>query len=276
VRIQAMQEEFARFASDLEALKAEVIAKHFDEATIVRQSAAEFLPIPDRASAFPAIQLMKSPDVKWRVDIRPESIAMIDYAALKAERTEFLTTMATYIQSAQAAAKEMPGSLPILLEMMKWGLSGFKGANYLEGIFDRAIEQASKPQPQQGQGPSDAQLRLQTEQIRAQTAREKAQGDLQKIDRKAAADMRLTLQKINGELSKIDRDAGRDMTLEQFRAQASLREIAADLEAQLQEIAANLEADLSVETAQAGLDMELEDRRHQNTMEQLARQLRAG
>lgn len=274
VRIQAMQEEFARFASDLEALKAEVISKHFDPATIVRQSAAQFLPTPDRELVMPAVELMKSPEVKWRVDIRPESIAMIDYAAIKAERTEFLTTMATYIQSAQAAAREMPGALPLLLEMMKWGMSGFKGANYLEGIFDKAIDVASTPQPQQDQGPSEAELRLQTEQIRAQTAQQKTQGDLAKIEAKKQADLALTVQKIQGELQKINTDAGRDMTLEQYRAQQKLREIIAELDADLREISANRESDLAVEQAQAQYDLVLEDKRHENSMRQLAAQMR--
>ena len=270
IRIQALQDEFARFASDLEGLKAEIISKHFDEASILRQASAQFLPKPDLDKVLPAMQLMKQADVKWRIDIRPESIAMIDYQALKAERTEFLMAMAQYIQSAQAAAKEMPGALPLLLEMMKWGMQGFKGANYLEGIMDQAIDLASKPQQGQGdKGPSPEEVKLQTEQMKQQTEQMKIQGDMQKIQAKAQADLQTAQMKIQGEIQKIQVDAERDLTFEQTQQQNKLLEIARELEASIQEVQANMQADIEVENAQAQADLTLEAERHANDIEQI-------
>ena len=275
IRIQALQEDFARFASDLESLKVQIVSKHFDDTSIIRQSAAQFIPEADKDKIPKALTLMKSEDIKWRVDIRPESIAMIDYAQLKAERTEFLMAMAQYIQSAQAAAKEMPGSLPVLLELMKWGMSGFKGSTYLEGIMDRAIEMASQPQPQGGdQGPSPEQMKLEVEKLKQQTEQMKSQADLQKIQAKAQADLQTAQAKLQGEIQKIQVDAQRDMTLEQQQQQNKLMEIARELEADIAQIRASMESSVEIEMTQADADIALERIRHENNMREIAAQNR--
>ena len=272
IRVQALQEEFASFASDLEALKAEVISKHFSPEAIMRQSNAQFLPEADKDKIGPAIQLMKSQTIKWRIDIRPESIAMVDYAQLKSERTEFLTAMATYLQSAQAVVKSVPGSLPILLEMLKWGMAGFKGSNYLEGTMDAAIDMAKKapPEGKEDDGKAqDGQLKLQLEQMKQQGAQQKQQGEMQKIQAKGMMDMQTQQAKIQSEIAKMNADSERDMTMEQMRSRSRLQEIAADLESSINEIQANMQANLTVEKAQAVLDIQGQTVEHAHNMTEI-------
>jgi len=276
VRVQALQDEFARFAGDLSALRAEVISKHFTIESIGQQSNAQFLPEPDKDKILPALQLMKSPQIKWRVDIRPESIAMIDYAQLKSERTEFLTAMATYIQSAQAAVKSMPGALPVLMEMLKWGMAGFKGSDYLEGIMDQAIEAAKKapPQGQDDGKQAEGALKLEIEKLKIQGQQQKAAAEAQKIQLKAQMDMQLLQQKVQGEIAKINADNQADMSIEQTDARNELVKIQAKLAADMQTIEANLAADLQVEEAQSTMAIAEEQVSHRNTMTQMAAQPR--
>lgn len=271
IRIQALQDDFARFASDIEALKAEVISKHFKIESIARQSGAQWLPQADHDKIQPAIQLIKSPDIKWRIDIRPESIAMVDYAQLKQERTEYLTAISTFLQSANSMVQAVPGSLPVLLEMLKWGMAGFRGSDYLEGIMDTAIEAASKaPPPGQDDGKGqEAAMKLQIEQMKLQLQQMKGEQDLQKIQAKSAADLKTTQAKVQGELAKINLDGQKDMTLEQTHAQNALREIAEDLQADLAKIRANMEADLTIEQAQAQFDIAEQDNDHENTLREI-------
>ena len=268
IDVQAMQDEFARFASDLEAIKAEVVGKHFEPASIMAQSNAQFVPQADRELVIPAIELMKSPQIQWRVTIRPESIAMVDYAQLKSERTEFLTAMATYIQSAQAAAREVPGSLPLLLEMLKWGMAGFKGSDYLEGIMDQAVEAAKKAaqQPQKDEKAGEAQAKLQIEQMKLQGQQQKLQGEIQKIQVKSQADMQAQQAKVSGEIQKIQLELQADMTLEERQAKNRQLEIMQQTQANLREIAATLRADLTIERAQAEYDIESQAYEHQNNI----------
>ncbi len=271
IRVQALQDEFARFAGDLEALKAEVISKHYRPGSIIKQSSAEFLPNADLDKVQGALELMQSDSIKWRVNIRPESIAMIDYAQLKSERTDFLMAMATYIQSAQAAVQAVPGSLPILLEMLKWGMAGFKGSNYLEGTMDQAIDMAKKaPPPQKDDGKSkEGEMKLQIEQLKAQAAKEKQQAELQKMQMKAQFDQQLQLAKVQGEIQKINADSQADLTTEAESARNELMKIEANLESNLAQIAASLQADLAVEEAQSTFAIAEQQVQHENTLKEI-------
>jgi hypothetical protein len=277
INVQALQDEFARFASELEAIKAEVISKHFEPESIIKQSSAYFIPEADRDKVQPAIELMKSPDIKWRVDIRPESIAMVDYAQLKQERTDFLTAMATFVQSAQAAAKEIPGSTPILLEMMKWTMAGFKGSTYLEGEMDKLVDEAKKaaaqPPPQE-QGPNPEQIKLEIEKIKQQGAMQKQQGELAKVQAKAQADMQTLQAKLAGEIQKIQVDAQRDMKLEDQQSQYALLEIARELETKMAEIKAQTESTIVIEEVQAEQDMQVDAHQHRLKMDEIRAQNR--
>ena len=273
ITIQALQDDFARFASDLEALRAEVISKHFTPQSIVKQSNALYLPEADKVYVQPALELMQNADIKWRINIKPESISMIDYAQIKSERTEFLMGMAQFIQSAGALVKEVPGSMPVMLEMLKWSMTGFKGADYLEGTMDQAIMMAKKAPPAgQQQGPSPEQVKLQTEQLKIQAAQQKQQGEMQKIQLKAQSDMQVQQAKIQSEIAKMNADHERDMTMEQMRSQTRLEEIARELQSSIAEIQANMDSDLTVERAQASYDIAAQDNDHDNTMTEIAAQ----
>ena len=259
IRVQALQDEFARFASDLEALKAQVIAKHFDAATIVEQSNAEFLPDGDKDKIGPALQLMQSDDSKWRIQIRPESIAMIDYAQLKSERTEFLTAMATFLQSSQAVIKQVPNSTPILLEMLKWGMAGFKGANYLEGIMDRAIDEAMKavqnPQPKEDP---------------AKAAAEAAHGfEMQKIQAKAQADVAVIKQKGQAAMQEEQQDHQNKMSLMQEEFQRDMKLMMEQFNKDVTLVRENLSADIQTEQAQSAYAIEEEVIQHENKMQEI-------
>ncbi len=240
IRVQALQDEFARFASELQGMKAQIISKHFRIDSIAKQSNAQFIPQADQDKLIPALELMKSPDVKWRVVIRPESLSMIDYAQLKSERTEYLTATATFLQSATSMAKEVPQSMPLLLKMLQWGLAGFKGSESIEGTLDLAISQAEKAPPPQGEQDNSGQEAMALEQFRAQA-------EMQKIQAKSQADIQLATTKHQQEMEKL-----------QAENQKNLSEIAADRESDTSKIMTDLQADLKVIAAKLGADMQIE------------------
>ncbi|GAH16400.1 unnamed protein product, partial [marine sediment metagenome] len=98
IRIQALQDQFATFAGDLLQLKAEVICRHYEPATIVQRSNMEFSNDMDLVPQ--AVALLKNPEMAHiRIKVRPETVAMVDYARLKSERTEFMNSLATMMQS---------------------------------------------------------------------------------------------------------------------------------------------------------------------------------
>ena len=247
IRVQALQDEFARFASDLQAMKAQIISKHFRPDSITKQSNARFLEQADLLLVPQALELMKSEDVKWRVVIRPESLSMIDYAQLKSERTEYLTATATFLQSATSMAKEVPEALPLLLKMLQWGLAGFKGSESIEGTMDKAISMAEKAPPKPQEDPN-----AQKDQAAMALAQFNSQSELQKIQAKAQADIAISQAKHQQEMEKLAFESQQNINEIQADSQADTTKRLTDLQSDLQEIAAKLDADLQVERAQSG------------------------
>jgi hypothetical protein len=93
-----------------------------------------------------------------------------------------MTAVATYLQSAKPIITEVPGSAPIILEIMKFGLSAFKGADYMEGLFDQLIEQALKADSEGGGAEEDPEAA-------------KTQADIAKIGVKKQADIEVATAK---------------------------------------------------------------------------------
>lgn len=143
VRIQRFQAEFAQFASALRTLKAEIIAKHFDPKTIIQRS--NIMSTPDAKFAEAAVALIKSPEARFRVEVKPESINLTDYATLKQERVEvigalgqLLGAMTPLIQSGG------PPAMEFTLATGAWLLAGVKGGEGLEAEYDKFRDQVQK------------------------------------------------------------------------------------------------------------------------------------
>lgn len=179
VRLQQMQAEFARFATDVQRLKAEVIAKHYDAATILQAANVEHMPEADRALAPQAVELLKSRFSHYRVEVKPESINLTDFAALKSERMEVMQGVAGFMTAAAPLAQMVPGSTPTLLRLLQWFVSGLRGASEVEGILDGAIAkaEAAAAQPQQQQSQPDPKLVVQ--QMKGQQDMAKIQAETQ-------------------------------------------------------------------------------------------------
>jgi hypothetical protein len=228
VRIAALQDEFSTYATDLIRLRAEIISKHFSPEQIVKQS--NILNTPDgqdQQLIQQAVELIKnSQELVWRVQVRPESVAMVDFAALKQERTEYLMAVSQFLQSSGPLIETEPASAPMLMEMLKWGLAGFKGSQDIEGVIDRAMEQMAQKlaQPQEQQPDPEAQkmqMQMQLEQTKSQAA------------------MQLEQAKNQGA-----------MQLEQQGLQIDMQRIQAELQAKIQEKQADIQQDITKEKAQ--------------------------
>jgi hypothetical protein len=153
VRVQAVQDEFTRFATDMQKLRLEIIANFYEPETIIRQANMMFsMDSDNQMLLMQAAQFLKQSEInKWRILISPESMAMTDYSQLRMERTEYINALGIFLQSSYPIAEKFPQATPILLELLKWGLAGFKGSKEIEGVIDRAVA-AMQQVAQQGGG----------------------------------------------------------------------------------------------------------------------------
>lgn len=182
VRIQRLQDEIARFATGLLKVKAEIIARHFAPQTIFERANVRFMPEADQAMAMEAIALLQSDVSCYRVEVKPEAVALADFAAMKQERAELLQTLTGYFQAMAPIAQQMPQSLEGLLEIAKWTVAGVRGSSQIEGVFDQLIakakEAAAKAAANPQQAPPDP--KAQAEQMKQQTVQMKGAADMEK------------------------------------------------------------------------------------------------
>jgi hypothetical protein len=186
IRIQQLQDSVANFAAALFRIKAQILAKHFTPEQLLKVSTIEFTV---DAKTNPqlvgqALQLIKNEqEFMWRVSVDADSMKMADYAAEKQERAEFITSLATYLQSAATMVKAEPGATPLLISMLKYATAAQKGAKEMEGIIDATLEawqaqqQEPKPDPEQQAAERKMQLEQQKQEMKMAADQQKAQMD---------------------------------------------------------------------------------------------------
>lgn len=152
-RLTAVQEDFARFATDLAQLRAEVVAKKFESASVIAN--ANMANAPDMSAIAAAVTLLKSPSLPYRVKVRSETLALADDGQLKAERMEVLQSITQFVSTVLPMAQQAPQLAPMFLGLLQWSLAPLRGAAEVEGLIDDGIAklQQAQQQPQQAQPP---------------------------------------------------------------------------------------------------------------------------
>jgi hypothetical protein len=258
IRIQALQDSFSVFASKLFQLKAEVISKHFDKETIAKRSNLAYT--FDEQLAQPALDLIKDYEaVKLAINIRPETLAMIDYGALKQERGELITSIATYMQSAAPLVEADPSTKPFLLRILQWGVAAHKGASEIEGVLDQAIEQSEKTAKEAAENPKPdpaKEAEQMKQQFDQQMAEFKAQSEMQKIQAKGEMDMQVRQNDLQADLQEAQADHFSQLQIAQTEMQNVLTEIKAKLEADILKEEVQAKANIAQTQASAAAEVE--------------------
>jgi hypothetical protein len=201
VRLRNTQEDVAIYASELLRLKAQVICNKFTDQTIVQMSSAAQLLPEDQALIPQALQMLRSNVVRnFRIEVDADSLVQIDEDAQKSDRVEFLTMVSQFLQQAVPAAEQTPEMAPLLLEMMKFGVSAFKAGKTLEGMLDATLERMQKQIQQQAGQPKPPPVELQKVQAESQARMQEKQMDAQ-------LDMQKEQQKNGLEAQKIQLQA---------------------------------------------------------------------
>lgn len=272
IRIEALQNEFARWVSDTQAIKAEIIAKHYQDYCIIQQSNIMSTADGENQELIKAaIDLIKDPTkARWKITVRPETLAIADYAQLKADRIEFIMGLAQFMQSAAPLMELEPGALPTLMKLLKWGLAGFRGSNEIEGILDQEITKLAKQPPQEKPNPEamKAQAEIQKMQMEMQIEQQKSAAELQQAREKHQADMQLEMVKLELEKQKMQLEIvfmtqKFQLELQKMQAELGIKVETAKVEAEAQ--AAEQAAQFAFNTAERRDEMqaEKEDREHE-------------
>jgi len=156
------------FATALLQIKAQIICQHFTDDTIVKISGAMQLSPQDQQLIPQALQLLKDEPAKnFRIEVTTDSMIYQDEQQEKADRMEFLQAVGGFLSQALPAAQATPELTPMLVEMLKFGVTAFKAGKGLEGMIDETADkfrQQMKAAEGQPKPPSPEMQKLQMEQ----------------------------------------------------------------------------------------------------------------
>ena len=182
-RLKTMQHEVVNFATTLLQIKAQIICQHFTDDTIVKISGAMQLSPQDQALIPQALQLLKDEPAKnFRIEVTSDSMIYQDEQQEKQDRVEFLTAVSQFMQTALPVAQGAPELTPLLMEMLKFGVTAFKAGKGMEGLIDETADkfrQQAKDAEGQPKPPSPEQqkmqMQMQMEQAKMQAEQQKMQ-----------------------------------------------------------------------------------------------------
>jgi hypothetical protein len=186
-RLKTMQHDVVNFATALLQIKAQIICQHFTDDTIVKISGAMQLSPQDQALIPQALQLLKDEPAKnFRIEVTSDSMIYQDEQQEKQDRVEFLTAVSQFIQTALPVAQGAPELTPLLMEMLKFGVTAFKAGKGMEGLIDetadkfrqqaQAMEGQPKPPTPEEQ---KMQMQMQMEQAKMQAHAQAKQAEMQ-------------------------------------------------------------------------------------------------
>lgn len=165
MRLRNQQARVAQFATELLQIKAQIMCQHFQPQTLLTIAAVEQLDPADQALVPQALQLLmgeraqnpeaetvKGPLAGFRVEVSSDSLIQMDEAQEKQDRTEFLSAVGDFFQKALPVIQSSPQAAPLVVGLLKFGVTGFKVGKTVEGMLDNALDQltkqAAQPQPQ--------------------------------------------------------------------------------------------------------------------------------
>ena len=165
----------------------------------------------------------------FRIEVAADSMIQMNEAAEKKDRMEFLTANGGFMEKAQqmvaGAGAAAPIIVPLVMEMWKFGVTGFKVGKTIEGQFDEAIDKlkqlAAQPQPQQP-NPEMAKVEAQKQSEQARLAHDQQVQAAQDAHQAAEAAAKAKLQEQDSqlthqrELAKIDAQERSDQAERQF------------------------------------------------------------
>ena len=188
-RLKTMQHNVVNFATKILNLKAQIICKHFTEETIIKISGASQLSDQDKALVPQALMLLKDESAKnFRIEVTSDSMIYQDEMQEKQDRMEFLQAVGNFMQNIIPLGQNAPELVPMAMEMLKFGVTGFKVGKGLEGLIDETADKLKEmaAQPKQPQ-PNPEMMKIQAQsqakqaemQLSAQIEQQKLQAQMQ-------------------------------------------------------------------------------------------------
>jgi hypothetical protein len=246
LRLKEYQDSVACYASRILKIKAQIICGQFQPETLIKIGGVEQLSQSDQALVPQAIAMLKdNPMRTFRIEVATDSMLYQDEQQEKQDRVEFLGAVGTYLEKAVQAAQAMPQeAVPLIMDLLKFGVTGYRVGRVLEGEFDNvadAIKEQSKqpkqpkPDPEmmkiqmeaqarQAELQNETQMRQQEIQLEAQKQEAQAENDMRERQHKAELDQALEKQRLEFDAWKTKLDNETKILVAELESKTKLKQ----------------------------------------------------
>jgi len=237
MRLRNNQDKVVRFATEILQIKAQIICQHFQPSTIARIACVEQLTPEDQQMVPQAMELLLGPRAmdpaadtdqgplsSFRVEVSSDSMIQMDEAQEKADRSLFLDAVGTYMEKSLPIIQQSPQMAPLLVGLLKFGITGFKVGRTVEGMIDAALDKMTKEAQQPKEPPPDPEM-------------QKVQAQMQLEDKKLANAQTLEQQRMqtDAQLASHEQQVQAEQNAHQQQLEAQRDAQQAQIDAQLEQ-----------------------------------------
>lgn len=244
VRLSSKQIAVAEHVSELIKMRAHLICKFYAPEQILEKIGT--IPQEDYQYVMPALQMLKDEMmVHFQITVSTDSLMAPEFQQIAAERNQVIQSLAQLLPQAIQGAQAFPEMGPALLHMLKWTISGMKGASEIEGVIDthlsnlQAQQAAAAGQPKQ-EKPDVAMMQVQLQQQQAQQNAEIKAQELQLAAQKQQMEFELNQQKLQIESQKLQMQMAQ-IEAEKQRMQFEAQQRVAEMELKKMEVESKIQ-----------------------------------
>jgi len=248
MRFNSQQTEVAEFFSELLNIKAFLMAKFYDEKTLLRQAGmmpTEYSPPHADMMYFEAALALLKDELLTNINVlvSVDSLSAGNDATVMQQKNEVMTSLAGLIAQAFPVIQAMPDSKEMFLHLIKAQVAGMPGAKDLEGVIDQQLTRLLMPQEPEGPDPAQAAQQAQIEQAQQaqMMAAQEKQAEMQQAAALEQAKMEQAMQiettKGQAAIQMKQMEIDRDMQIAQMKTQYETDLQTAKLQMEAQKIA---------------------------------------
>jgi hypothetical protein len=277
-RLKKRQDKVQKWIRDTLAIKAEIIAEHF-EPTALAEMTGFTVPPPEQLAQMQAQQMagqpvslegLITPEMmkvmrndkmrSYRIDIETDSTIFEDAEAEKQSVTEMLTSVSQFVAAWEPILQAQPAMLDLCFEMLSFALRRFKMGRSLEDT----IEQTKQKLQQAAQQPKPPDPKVAAEQAKAQATADKANLDMQKAQQKHQMDM----EKMQAEVAMQREELNMMMQELGIKRESQMMDIAAQREKTAMD-AQSRQDEMAMRQDENAMARETNQQKHQQGLEAL-------
>ena len=213
LRLNHMKQDVALFATQLFQLKAQIYCGKFSAETLAAMAGVKELSTEDQQLLPQAMALLlgerlQNPDAaespnplrNFRIEVNSDTMVQIDEDTEKQRRMEFLGAVGQFFDSSTKIVMQAgpmgPPLVPLIMGLLKFGVTGFKVGRQIEGLIDQTADKlaqmaANPPPPRPDAEMAKVQAEAQLNQTKLQQDGAAAERDAQLDHQRRMSEMQL-------------------------------------------------------------------------------------